>query len=64
MLMKSDNFNDLLWSVADEIDAQYKDEELLCSVQSIDDIQSIFSFGMHFAAFYIVFPFRTFNEDK
>ena len=46
-MMKSTNFSDLLWNIADEIDTQYKQEELLSSVQFVDDIQSIYDFGMN-----------------
>ena len=39
-------FSDLLLSVADEIDYQYQNDTMLSSVQSVYDIQSIFTFGM------------------
>ena len=43
--MKTNDLDDLLSNVADEIDDEYKNDDLLSSVQSVDDIHSIYSFG-------------------
>ena len=53
IVLKTNDLDDLLSNVADEIDDEYKNDDLLSSVQSVDDIHSIYSFGTHhmFSAF-------------